>query len=60
MTERPDSGYYTMLVVTPSNPINPSAQGIARLDCENANPSSIAAAFTNNVTDPEIVAFVVS
>ena len=60
VTERPADGDYTMLVITPTNPFTAGVQGIAPLDCTNANPNSIAAAFTDTVADAVTVAAVIS
>lgn len=43
---RPNDGDYTMVVVTPTNPL-PGSLGISPVDCGNANPNNIAFVFTS-------------
>ena len=43
--ERPAEGEYTMALVTPTSAL-PGAAGIAPLDCDNSQPSSVLAAFS--------------
>lgn len=60
VTERPADGDFTMLVITPTNPLGAGVAGIAPLDCGYTNPNSIGAAFTNTVADAATVASVIS
>ncbi len=46
VSQRPTDGDYTMVVVTPTNPFGPAAVSIARPDCDDANPNSVAFVFT--------------
>lgn len=55
---RPESGDYTMIVVTPTNPFGGGVGGISPLDCNNANPNNVGFVF-GSIGDPfpaEVVA----
>jgi hypothetical protein len=55
---RPESGDYTMIVVTPTNPFGGGVVGISPLDCNNANPNNVGFVF-GSIADPfpaEVVA----
>lgn len=43
--ERPTSGDYTMLVVSPTNPAGGNTSGIGPSDCNNVNPNNVGFAF---------------
>ena len=43
--ERPTSGDYTMMVITPTNPFGGNTSGIGPSDCNNANANNIGYAF---------------
>ena len=60
VSERPMEGDYTMVVITPTNTVVKGALGLGRLDCDNANPNSVAAVFTDVSMDPERIAVVIS
>ncbi len=60
VTDEPDEGPYTMVVITPSNPLGAGVLGISDLDCANANVNSVAAAFTDSPVGPDIIATVIS
>ncbi|MEM7156915.1 MAG: hypothetical protein AAF799_28955 [Myxococcota bacterium] len=45
--ERPESGNFAMIVVTPTNPFGFEALGVASQDCGNGNPNSVGFAFSS-------------
>lgn len=60
VTERPASGEYTMVVITPTNTFSAGVQGVGPLDCNDTNPSSVAGVFTDNPAGSEFIAAVIS
>lgn len=60
--ERPLSGDYAMVVVTPTNPLGGGVLGVAGEDCGDANPRSVGLAFagSNDALSAEITAIAIS
>ena len=53
--QRPESGAYTMLVVTPTNAVR-GASNIGNLDCDDANTHDVAFAYSHDDPDPDELA----
>lgn len=62
-TERPGGGDYTMVVVSPTNPFDPQASGIAVIGCNDSRRNAVVAAFSegpDGPRTPDVVASAIS